>query len=105
MSRREGLARVHASIADIPNSSTLYHVPHCETFDGLVFGNTARAVRATHEVDLATAFPVAAAISSFFSLQRRMYENRHPRVEKRIRPNDDIKRRIFGTKWNEMSFG
>lgn len=66
--------RVHAGIADIPNSCTLDHVPHCESFDSLVLGNTTRTIGATHEVDLATAFPVAAAISSFLSLQGRKVE-------------------------------
>jgi len=69
-SREYWRTRVHAGIADIPNSCTLDHVPHCKALDRLVLRNAARAVGATHEVDLATALPVAAAISSFLSLHK-----------------------------------
>jgi hypothetical protein len=65
--RRER-TRVNTSFADIPNGSTLNHVPHCETLDGLVLSNAARAVGATHEGDMATSLLVAAAISSFLGL-------------------------------------
>jgi len=56
---------VNAILADISDSSTLHHVPHCVTLDGLVFANAARTVGAAHECDVATALLVAAAISSF----------------------------------------
>jgi hypothetical protein len=62
--------RVDASLADISDSSTLDHVPHSVTLDGLVFANAARAVRAAHERDVAAALLVAAAISSFLCLKQ-----------------------------------
>lgn len=62
--------RVDASLTDISDSSTLDHVPHSVTLDGLIFANAARTVRAAHECDVAAAFLVAAAISSFLCLKQ-----------------------------------
>lgn len=62
--------RVNASLADISDSSTLHHVPNSVSLDGLIFAYAARAVRATHKSDVATAFLVATAISSFLCLWR-----------------------------------
>lgn len=59
---------VHTRFADISDGSAFNHIPHCEALDGLVFGHASRAVGATDETDVATAFLVAATIASFFSL-------------------------------------
>ena len=64
----EKRTRVNASNADISDSSALYHVPDRVSLDGLIFAYAARAVRATHESDVAAAFLVATAISSFLCL-------------------------------------
>lgn len=56
---------VNASLADIPDSGALDHVPHSEPLDGLILSYSARAVGATHEGDVATTLLVTAAISSF----------------------------------------
>ena len=60
---------VNTGLADITNGSALHHVPHGEPLDGLIFGHTARAVRATDWVDMATPLLVATVISSFFRLR------------------------------------
>lgn len=60
---------VDAGVADIANSSTLDHVPHGESLDGLVFGNAARAIRATDGSSVSAAIFVAAVISSFLCLR------------------------------------
>ena len=66
---KEGIrTRVDASLADISDSSTLDHVPHGESLDGLILAHAARAVRAAHVGDVATSLLVAAAISSFLGL-------------------------------------
>lgn len=59
---------VHTGLADITDSGALHHVPHGESLDGLIFGHTTRAVRATDWIDMATALLVATVISSLFRL-------------------------------------
>jgi len=73
-----------ASFADIPDGRALDHVPHSEALDGLVFGDTARAIRATNKGDVATALLVAAAISSFLGLSSRV-ESKVPAMEAYLR--------------------
>ena len=63
--------RVDGSLADITNGGALHHVPHGESLDRLVLSNTARAVRAADEVNVATALLVAAIGSSFLGLEER----------------------------------
>lgn len=63
------LTGINASLVDIPNGGTLDHVPHCEALDGLVLSNTARAVGAADEFNVATSLLVATAISSFLGLE------------------------------------
>lgn len=60
---------VYASLADIPHGSALNHVADGEPLDRLVLADTARAVRAAHELNVATTLLVAAVTSSFLSLQ------------------------------------
>lgn len=60
--------RVHARLADIPDSSTLNHVAHCEALDRLVLAHASRAVRAADEVNVAAALLVAAVVSSLLRL-------------------------------------
>ncbi len=60
--------RIDASFVDIPDSGTLDHVPHCEALDSLVLRDAAGAIGAAHECNVATAFLVATAISSFLGL-------------------------------------
>jgi len=62
---RDSVLLVNTSLFDISDSSGLHHVSYSVTLDSLVFANAARAVGAAHERDMATAFLVAAAISSF----------------------------------------
>ena len=59
---------VHAGLADVTDGRTLYHVPHGESLDGLIFGHTARTVRATDWVNVATSLLVATVVSSLFRL-------------------------------------
>ena len=67
--------RVHTSFADVSHDRTLYHVPHCESFNRLVFGYRTAAVRTAHEIDMSPSFLVAATISSFLSLQKESQPN------------------------------
>ena len=60
---------IDGCLADITDSSTLDHVPHGESLDSLVLSNTARAVRATDEGDVATALLVASIRPPFLSLE------------------------------------
>ena len=55
---------VHTSLADITDRRRLDHVTDGEALDSLVLGDASRAVRATNEVDVATAVLVAAVVSS-----------------------------------------
>jgi hypothetical protein len=64
-----GHALVDTGVTDIPNRGALDHVPDCEAFDCLVLGYCTTAVGAAEEVDVPTAFLVAATISSFLGLQ------------------------------------
>ena len=61
---------VHTSLADITDRRRLDHVTDGEALDSLVFGDASRAVRATNEVDVATAVLVAAVVSSLLGLCR-----------------------------------
>lgn len=63
------LTLINACFTNIPDSGTLDHVPYCETLDGLVLSYTARAVGASHKRNVAAAFLVATAISSFLCLE------------------------------------
>lgn len=63
---------INGSLADIPNSCALYHVPHRETLDGLILWDRTRAVGTAKETDMATALLVAATISSFLGLQTKV---------------------------------
>lgn len=58
----------HASLLDVSNDCTLNHIPHCESFGGLVLGHAAIAVGAVHELNVATTFLVAALTPSFLCL-------------------------------------
>jgi hypothetical protein len=60
--------RVDACVADVSDGGTFDHVSHREALDGLILPYTARAIGATHELDMATALLVAATISSFLCL-------------------------------------
>ena len=60
--------RINTSFADIPNSSTFNHIPHCKTLDSLIFRNATRAVGAAHEGNMSTTLLVTTAISSFLCL-------------------------------------
>jgi hypothetical protein len=60
---------INGSLANIPNSSALDHVPHRETLDGFILWDCTRAVGTTKETDMATALLVAATISSFLGLR------------------------------------
>lgn len=84
---------VHARIADIPDSSTLDHVTDGEALDRLVLAHATRAVRAAHELDVATALLVAAVVSSLLGLQTQIVVSssslllkRHPRPRATIHP-------------------
>lgn len=66
--KMEGHTRVDAGIANISDGSTFDHVSHRETLDRLILPDAARAIRATHEFDMTTAFLVATTISSFLCL-------------------------------------
>ena len=68
-SNNETRTRIDGSITDIPDGSTLYHVPHCEALDSLILCHAARAVGAAHEFDVTASLLVAAAISSFLGLR------------------------------------
>lgn len=59
---------VDGRLADITDGSTLDHVPHSEPLDRLVLRDTARAVRAADEANMATALLVASVIPSLLSL-------------------------------------
>jgi len=59
--------RVNAGLRDIPHSGTLDHVPHGKPLDGLVLRGAPRAIRASDELDMATAVLVTTIISSFLS--------------------------------------
>lgn len=59
---------VHTGLANITDGGALHHVPHGESFDGLIFGHTTRAVRATDWVDMTTSLLVTTIISSLFRL-------------------------------------
>ena len=59
---------VHTSLADITDRRRLDHVTDGEALDSLVLGDASRAVRATNEVDVATAVLVAAVVSSLLGL-------------------------------------
>jgi hypothetical protein len=61
--------RINRSLADIPNSSALHHVPHSETLDGFILWDGTRAVGTADESDMATTLLVAATVSSFLGLQ------------------------------------
>lgn len=61
---------INTSLIYISNSSTLYHITDGESFDSFVLSNTARAVRATQKLDMATAFLVTAIVPPFFSLEK-----------------------------------
>ncbi len=68
-SNNETRTRVDGCFTDIPDGSTLYHIPHCKALDSLILCHAARAVGAAHEFDVATSLLVAAAISSFLGLR------------------------------------
>jgi hypothetical protein len=87
-SNNETRTRVDGSFTDIPDGSTLYHVPHCEAFDSLILCHAARAVGAAHEFDVATSLLVAAAISSFLGLYAQKQYQLHPKRKCRIRPKN-----------------
>ena len=59
---------VDRSLADIRNSSALYHVPHSEPLDSFVLLHATRAVGAAEVDNVATTLLVASAISSFCGL-------------------------------------
>ena len=63
---------VYAGLADITDGSALYHVPHGESLDGLIFRYTTRTVRAANWVDMAAPILVATIVSSFFRLWNRV---------------------------------
>lgn len=62
---------INGSLADVPYSSALHHVPHSETLDGFVLWDCTRAVGTAEESYVATALFVAATISSFLGLRNR----------------------------------
>jgi len=71
--KEEPLTRVDASLADILHGSTLNHVPHSKTLDGLVLSYASRAVGAANEFNVAASLLVATAISSFLGLKKNKY--------------------------------
>lgn len=75
MRAAKNLTRVDGRLTDIGNGSRLHHIPHSESFDRLVFGDAARAVRATDKIDVTATFLVASAIPSFRSLDRKTNSN------------------------------
>lgn len=56
---------INGSLADIPYSSALHHIPHSETLDGFILWDCTRAVGTAEENDMATTLLVAATVSSF----------------------------------------
>jgi hypothetical protein len=64
----ERQTRIDAGVADISDGRTFDHVSYGEALDRLIFPYTTRAVGATHEFDMATAFLVATTTSSFLCL-------------------------------------
>jgi hypothetical protein len=62
------LTLVDRSIADVTDSSRLDHVANGESLDGLVLGDRAGAVGASHKRDVSTAVLVASSVSSLFRL-------------------------------------
>jgi len=62
---RERIFLINRCILDITHSGRLDHVAHGKALDGLVLGDTPRAVGAPHKVDFAASVLVAPAISSF----------------------------------------
>jgi hypothetical protein len=60
---------INAGVANVPHRGTLNHVPHRKSLDRLVLRDDTRAVGTTQEIDVATAFLVSSAISSFLGLR------------------------------------
>lgn len=56
---------VHASLAQVTDSGRLNNVADSEALDGLVLGDSTSAVRAAHEVNVATAVLVTSSTVSY----------------------------------------
>ena len=69
----ELLTRVDTGLANILHGSTLNHVPHSKTLDGLVLSYTSRTVGAANKFNMAASLLVATAISSFLGLRKNKY--------------------------------
>jgi hypothetical protein len=69
---------IHTRIVYVPDGCALDHVPDGETLDCLVLSYCTSAIGAAHELDMATAFLVAAAISSFLGLKVERVSTRGP---------------------------
>jgi hypothetical protein len=67
--KRDEHTRINRSLANIPNSSALHHVPHSETLDGFILWDCTRAVGTADESDMATTLLVTATVSSFLGLR------------------------------------
>jgi hypothetical protein len=63
---------INTRVTNVSYSSTLNHVAHSEALNRLVLGYTARAVRAAHKSDMATAFLVTPGIPPFLGLQSKV---------------------------------
>ena len=58
----ESVLGVDGSIRDVTDGSSLYDVSDGESLDGLVLGNSSRAVGASHKGDVASAVLVSTAV-------------------------------------------
>jgi hypothetical protein len=64
---------INAGVANVPHSGALNHVPHRESLNRLILRNDTRAVGTAQKIDVATAFLVSSAVSSFLGLLRRFH--------------------------------